>query len=298
MFGSYFGNYLLEQGDISAEQLADVKEAVKSVRLKLGLLAVASGLMTVEQADQVNQLQQTEDKRFGDIAVEKGYLTDEQVGDLLKKQGDPYLSFIQALTDKGIFTLDQVSARVEDFKAYTGYTDQQFEDLKSGDLDRIVPLFFTDPALSSIHKDYVSVILRSIMRFIDTDIRIDSIKKLGPHDVGKGVSQSLFGDQDLFTSFFGEDQTILEVASVFGQEDFLEVNEDSLDALGEFLNVSNGLFVSGQSEKGVELDLKPPVMYPEDKTADSDGIAYIASVYISGKKAELIFGVNTEITVK
>ena len=62
----------------------------QKVRVKLGLIAVAEGLMTQEEADRVNQLQAVMDRRFGDIAVEKGYLTEGQVNSLLKKQGNAY----------------------------------------------------------------------------------------------------------------------------------------------------------------------------------------------------------------
>jgi aspartate ammonia-lyase len=88
MFDQIFGNYLVHAGRISKEQFAEVIEYESTVRVKLGLIAVAEKLMTKEQADEVNQLQAIMDKRFGDIAVEKGYLTDEQVGQLLKKQGN------------------------------------------------------------------------------------------------------------------------------------------------------------------------------------------------------------------
>jgi len=48
-----FGNYLKKAGKLSAEQLANVYEEQKKVRVKLGLIAVAENLMTIEQADEV-----------------------------------------------------------------------------------------------------------------------------------------------------------------------------------------------------------------------------------------------------
>ena len=79
------------------------------VRVKMGLIAVAEGMMTSEQAEEVNRLQATMDKRFGDIAVEKGYLTDEQIGNLLKKQGNAYMSFAQVLVDEGYLAVASVA---------------------------------------------------------------------------------------------------------------------------------------------------------------------------------------------
>ena len=86
MVGYILGNYLVETGRITKEQLQDVLANAGKVRVKLGLIAVAEGYMTAAEAEEVNRLQAVMDKRFGDIAVENGYLTDEQVGALLKKQ--------------------------------------------------------------------------------------------------------------------------------------------------------------------------------------------------------------------
>ena len=53
MFGIYFGHYLLSNQMISKEQYSEVMEAQKSARVKLGLLAVASGLLNNAQAEEV-----------------------------------------------------------------------------------------------------------------------------------------------------------------------------------------------------------------------------------------------------
>ena len=58
----------------------------EKIRVKLGLIAVSEGMLTLDQADAINRMQQVMDKRFGDIAVEKGYLTEAQVNSLLKMQ--------------------------------------------------------------------------------------------------------------------------------------------------------------------------------------------------------------------
>lgn len=297
MFGNYFGHYLLEQGLITDSQYVEVSEAQKSARVKLGLLAVASGLLTQKQADRVNLLQQQMDKRFGDIAIEQGYLTKEQVDEMLSKQGDAYITFVQAITDRNIMTLEEVQENVTKYQEYGNYTDAEIEALKSGDLDRIVPMFLKEPALSQIHKDYVALTMRNLMRFVDTDIRMEEVIQLAPMTVRNGVQQEIFGDQEMFTSVFADDEGILAIACAYAKEDFKEIDIFSLDAVSEFLNVNNGLFVSAQSEEGIEMDLEPPVMYQGDETASCEGIAYIAPVYLSGKKITIIFGINTELTL-
>ena len=273
MFGNYFGHYLLEQGLITSSQYTEISEAQKSARVKLGLLAVASGLLTQKQADRVNLLQQQKDKRFGDIAIEEGYLTKEQVDEMLSKQGDAYMTFVQTITDRDIMTLEELQEHVTKFQEYENYTDAEMDALKSGDLDRIVPIFLREPALSKLHKDYVALTMRNLMRFVDTDIRMEQVVQLTSMTVTSGAQQGIFGDQQMFTSIF------------------------ALDAISEFLNVNNGLFVSGQSEVGIEMDLEPPAMYQGDKTASCEGIAYVIPVYLSGNKITVVFGINVELTL-
>ncbi len=297
MFGIYFGHYLLSNQMISKEQYSEVMEAQKSARVKLGLLAVASGLLNNAQAEEVNQLQQQMDKRFGDIAVEKGYLTDAQVGELLSKQGDPYMTFIQAITDKGVFSLEEVTAKVDEFATANGYTKEEMDALKSGDLDAIVPIFMKDAGLTKIHKDYIALAMRNLMRLISTDLRVEPVKAVTDVSYAYGVSQNLFGDKKMFTGIFGESKALLKIASVFGREAFEQVDLDSLDAVAEYLNVSNGLFVSGQSEAGIEMDLEPPVMYETTKQCKAEKTAYEIPVVIDGDPVSFVFSVDTEVTV-
>ena len=101
----------------------------------------------------------------------------------------------------------------------------------------------------------------------------------------------------LYTGIFGDKPAILDIASTFGGEDFTEVNAESLDAVAEFLNVNNGLYVTAMSGEWIELDLEPPMMYPEQKTISSEGIAYRIQVYLSGKKVNIVFSLNTDVSV-
>lgn len=57
MFGVYFGKYLMEKGIISGDDYRQLFEKSKNSKVKLGLLAVETGLLTAEQADEINQIQ-------------------------------------------------------------------------------------------------------------------------------------------------------------------------------------------------------------------------------------------------
>jgi len=120
MFSQLFGKYLVEKGVIG---YADYREAVEkqlNVRVKLGTIAVAEGLLTVEQAETINKLQKQFDKRFGDIAVEKKYLTEEQVEALLKKQGNPYMQFLEVLLDSEKASISEIETEFAAFQKGMG----------------------------------------------------------------------------------------------------------------------------------------------------------------------------------
>ena len=51
------GNYLVGSGKLTEEQLEVVVGQLDKIRVKLGLIAVAEGMMTLAQADEVNRLQ-------------------------------------------------------------------------------------------------------------------------------------------------------------------------------------------------------------------------------------------------
>ena len=274
------GNYLVETGKISKEQLAQTLEKQDSVRVKLGLIAVAEGMMTLEQTAEVNRLQALLDQRFGDIAVQKGYLTDEQVGKLLKKQGNTYLSFIQALVDSEYLDMEDVDLVVNSFRLINGYSNSEMDALKSDDAERIVPLFI--PEEGKQFTDIISTAVKALIRLIDRHIYIGKAEMAGSFPSKDMVSQSMEGTNGLVSCLSEGNGALLQVCSVFGQEDFPQLDLDALDAAGELLNCINGLFASGQSRDGHFLELMPPDY--TDVTAKAKTEICKVPVYIGEKK--------------
>lgn len=250
------GNYLVATGKITKDQLKDTLQKQDSVRVKLGLIAVAEGMMTLDQANEVNHLQAIIDQRFGDIAVNKGYLTLEQLGKLLKTQGNTYLSFIQTLIDNCYISLNEVDNIISDFRGVNGYSNSEIEALKSDDVEKIIPLFI--PETAQKYTELISIAVRTLIRLVDRHIYIGKATLVDVFPAEDQVSQSLQGEKGLVDCFSEGTGALLEVCSIFGQEEFTEIDLDSLDAAGEFLNCVNGLYASAQSRDGSFLELMPP----------------------------------------
>ena len=288
------GNYLVESGKISKAQLNAILQKQDSVRVKLGLIAVAEGFMTQEEAEEVNLLQSLMDKRFGDIAVEKGYLTDNQVSELLKKQGDEYLLFVQALVENNILTLDGIQKEMNAYKKSGRFTALDIEALKSGDIDKIAQVFLKDDSILPTVTDYIALTARNMVRFIDRHFRMEKVEKLNEYTASFVAAQELDGDYRFFSGFCGDGQGIKLIAEAYAKEEFEEVDMDVLDAACEFLNCNNGLYATKLSHEDVDLDMLPPIMKDQVTTIHSEGNMYRVPFYIQDKQVDLIICIESK----
>lgn len=274
------GNYLVETGKITKEQLAQTLADQDTVRVKLGLIAVAEGMMTLEQTAEVNRLQALMDQRFGDIAVQKGFLTEEQVGKLLKKQGNAYLTFIQTMVDSQLLDMEDVELVVNTFRLINGYSNSEMEALKSDETERIVPLFIPEEAKQ--FAEIISTAVKTLIRLIDRHIYIGKAEITSSFPQKDMVSQTLQGTDGLISCLSEGNGALLQVCSKYAKEEFEQLDLDSLDAAGELLNCINGLFASGLSRDGKFLELMPPDY--DDVTAKAKQEICKVPVFIGGKK--------------
>lgn len=270
------GNYLVESGKITTEQLKQTLAKQDSVRVKLGLIAVEEGMMTLEQTNEVNRLQALMDKRFGDIAISKGYLTDEQIGKLLKKQGNNYLTFIQSLVDCEYVAIEDIDELINDFRLANGYSNSELDALKSDEVDRIVPLFIPDAGRQ--FTEIIATTIRTLIRLIDRHTYIGVAEMVDMFPAKDQVSQALRGENGIIDCFSEGDGALLNICSVFGQEDFPQLDLDALDAAGEFLNCINGLYASSKSRQGDFVELMPPDY--EDVTEKAKSIICKIPIFI------------------
>jgi len=274
------GNYLVETGKISKEQLSKALTKQDSVRVKLGLIAVAEGMMTLDQTSEVNRLQALMDMRFGDIAVQKGYLTEEQVSKLLKKQGNTYLSFVQALVDSDYLDMEDVDLVVNSFRLINGYNNSEMDALKSDEPERIVPLFMPEDGRQ--FTDIISTALKTIIRLIDRHAYIGRAEMVTAFPAKDMISQSLEGKDGIICCLSEGNGALLKVCSIYGQEEFEQLDADSLDAAGELLNCINGLYASGLSREGKFLELTPPDY--SDVTAKAKADICKVPVFVGDKR--------------
>ena len=295
MVSSIVGNYLVNNGIITIEQFKDLLVEQRKVRVKLGLIAVAEGLMTQEEAEKVNKLQANMDKRFGDIAIERKYLTEGQVEALLKKQGNAYLAFAQALENQQLMTVEQLEQYMIDFQRDNQFTTSNMEDLKSDDIDRILPLYM--PIEGGEYLELAGTAMRTLMRCVDAELYPEKAYITSRCEADNGAIQFVEGDPSVTSGMLGKGEALWPTASIFGQEAFLEVNEDALDAVGELLNCINGLYASAVSHRGISLELCPPEFNTHISAAEGEEML-VLPMYIQGRRVDYIIAIGNKIEMK
>ena len=288
MFGIYFGKYLMEQGKITESDYREMIEICKDSKVQMGLLAVENGLMTEQQANEVNHLQQKEDKRFGDIAISMGYLTEEDLEDLLDRQGDPYLLFVQALIEKKLLTMDEIREELSAYRKDRNLTSLDLESIKTGDVDRIVPIFIKNKEMPEHFRNYFLLTSRNIVRFVDRFFRMEKVEKVDAFEVPCIIISPVIGDLPFYTMISGDEEGIRALAIGFVKTAFgnLDMVPDIMDAAKEFLNCNNGLFLGELSETVPNTNLDFPII-KEKKTEISAQCLYRMPVFVSDKEVNV-----------
>lgn len=294
MFGQYFGRYLLKKNKISQTVFNEVIAQQKSSPAKLGVIAVAEKLLTTKQADEINELQKRMDLRFGDLAIEKGYLLSEEVTYLLNMQGNPYIKFVQAMTENNILTLEEIEQYLEDYKRDYGFTNNEIDSLKSGDIDRIIPIFVDVNA--PFIGESIRLTIRNLVRFINHEVMLQSSSITKVYPFGNLAYQYMDGDHQLFVGFASKEKELLNIAEPFAKETFATMDEDAFDSVCEFINCSNGLYASELSQKDIHIDLTPP-LFDKNKRLVTDGEIVTVPMLLNGAPIDLIVAVNSAIHI-
>lgn len=258
MFSVFFGQFLLNESIVDAEQLNKLLNISKETRVKLGVLAINSGLMTADHVNRVNELQGKIDKRFGEIAIDEGYLTEPELELLLNVQDSEHLKLSQTLVDANIMTYEEVQSALEKYKQIYNLSDEAFKDLKDGKAKTIIDTYldFKGDTFADLYKEYITLFYKNVLRFIDPSLRIDQVKHINMESYDILVKQDIIGPKRIYTGFGGPSSVMMKFASNYADEIFNSLDDYAQDALGEFLNLNNGLYLVNLSNYGVDMSLQ------------------------------------------
>ena len=253
MSSRFFGQYLLEKGRITSQQLLDALECQKSITLPIGTMALERGILTVEQIKQVLQHQRQTNQRFGEIAMTLGYLTKLQLDELLDHQETTHrVRLGDALVSKGHITLEVLEKELREY-------NKESERLAS---ETSSP--FSNVAHKQIVKTFTDLMLMMFNRFAKQDIIIERCET-GKEKVRLFrwvISQKIAGENGEFNCLLSvPPKVMLQMASTMLDESVSTADELTLDASKEFVNIANGNACAKLSEDGVNLKMMPPEVY-------------------------------------
>lgn len=294
MFSQYFGHYLLNKNLLSPKQLERALELQKSAHVKLGVLSVNAGYMNVAQVEETHQKQMQLDKRFGEIAIELGYLTNEQLEELLSSQKYSHLLLGQVLIDEGMMTLEQFSAALQSYKDEHSLSDEQFEAIQEGDINVLVNTLLPIDSNENIqmYKEYISLFSKNMIRFIDEQIRIEIDSSTESLTNNWIIYQEISGERQLFTAIIADDESLVDLAKKYSQEDISEPDELAQASLSEFLNLHNGIFLVNMSNRGTELDMNPQKIVQGGEIANLTN-GFVVSVHLPSTEFKLVLATTT-----
>jgi len=244
----FFGQYLIERGEVAAEQVRAALDLMDAENRSIGELAVEGRLISKADADKVNAEQRHRDMPFGELAGEMGLLTEEQIDNLVQLQWRTRLRIGQALVRLG--HLGKV--RLEEL--LISYEEEQapyrIENLA-------LPAGLEGNALAPFVLDLFPNLLMRVARIAT---RVGSGEPIAqPPDLPVQVAVSVSGAPGLLICLMGDETFSRHVAAKASGLDPEGLDLEMLvDGVGEFLNVLAGNAMAMAERNGIATELEPP----------------------------------------
>jgi CheY-specific phosphatase CheX len=244
----FFGQYLIERGEVSAEQVRAALNLMDAENRSIGELAVEGRLISKADADKVNAEQRHRDMPFGELAAEMGLLNEEQIDNLVQLQWRTRLRIGQALVQLkhlGKVRLEELLISYEEEQA-----PHRIENLA-------LPAGLEGNALAPFVLDLFANLLMRVARIAT---RVGSGEpNAEPPDLPVQVAVSVKGESGLLICLVGDEEFSRHVAAKASGLDAKCLDVEMLiDGVGEFLNVLAGNAMALAERNGITTELQPP----------------------------------------
>ena len=275
----FFGQYLLEKGRITSQQLLDALECQNDITAPIGAMALEKGLLTAAQFRQVLDHQRKKNQSFRDVVCEMGLLKPAQIDAMLQDGDMPHrLMLGEALALKGYITLETLDKELKEYQK------------ESERVSAEIAQAFSNLAHKTIVKTFTDLILTMFTQFGKQNIIIERCET-GKEKVRLFrwvISQKIAGENVQFNCVLSvPPKLLLQMASTMLDETISAPDEIALDATKEFLNIANGTACAKLSEDGVSLKLQPPEVYETTTTPYPLQTKDVVCVHLAAPDAKL-----------
>ena len=249
-----FGQFLLEKGYVTREQLLDGIAEQRASTATLGDLAVATGMLSVRDVDAIGLRQLAEDEPFSQAAVNLGLLTEAQLADLLHPHSAERLLLGQILLSFGY--IDEETLR----EALDAHSTESSED--DSDLVR----HFKGSELAGIGAMCISVLRSVFKEAVGAPVSFQPVPAVKAVSVGQSVwSQAIkHGPDEFILALQIAAEEACTIASAVLDMPMEHFNDLAQDATCEFLNMVTGHVAANLQGPELETSAKPPVVERPD----------------------------------
>jgi CheY-specific phosphatase CheX len=278
MSAKFFGQFLLEKGRITSQQLVDALEYQKAVNPPIGALALEHGMLTANQVYAVLK-QLKNDKQFGELAVAMGMLSAAQVNELKQMQSSHKILLGEALIAKGYISVEALERELKEYKKAEERTFAQI-----------------DASFNEIANKHIVRTFTDLMVMMFTDFGGQQDIKVEQCETGKEkvrlfrwvISQKIAGEDVEFNCLLSvPPKLLLQMASTMLDQTVSTADDLALDATKEFVNIANGNACAKLSEDGVNLTMQPPEVYETTMKPYPFNKKEVVCVHLASPEAKL-----------
>lgn len=171
----------------------------------------------------------------------------------------------------------------------TGFTQDELNAIKEGELETLLDTFVK--MKNDLYMQQLKCVMKGIKMFLGEDILLEQVTITDNCRCNFLACQIMDGDEDVMLGIAGQEEGLLKIASVYGQEDYSELDADAYDAICELINCINGFFATKLSNDDVEVILRPPVFY-ENVCVNSKKEFYVINMSIQGMSFDIVMALS------
>lgn len=288
MLNRLFGNYLVEKGKLTLEQLNTLLPVGKQLQADVEVISIVTKAMTPVVVQELLESIAGKSEQFGEAAVNAGIITDYKLDDILAHRSNDFMKFLQLLLNRGYFSYEDINQELNAFQQKNEFSDEQLNALIHDDLEQCIHLFV--PIEVPELKELTKTLVQTFRRLIDRDVYLEKAYLTSSIQLDKCASQTIIGDLRIKVYISAPGDELLAIANHFTGDTYDTVTEDALDSVGEFINCVNGLFATNMSYEGMSLDMNSPE-YSNEGPFISNETLYCIPMHVNGSSLKVVLEV-------
>jgi len=245
----FFGQFLVEQGAVTPQDVVRAMNLQEEVNLRFGEMAEKMGLISKKDIERIHLAQRTEDLRFGDMALKLGILTEEQHEQVLERQRETHLYIGEALVRIGALAPEKLDEYLEAFRV----------DQAPYRVDHVkIPEGVEPAGLWEVFADLTCKMFTRIVQIPVRPGRCEKAAGVPSNDVV--VALPVLGDA-VGTYYLSVSRGVRDriARSLLKQEDLTGESEELLvDTVMEFANIICGNVSAKAAQIGYGIEIEPP----------------------------------------